>query len=426
MTTLVTVVFALVFFALLMLSVALHEIGHLIPAKLFGVKVPKYFVGFGRTLWSTKRGETEYGIKIFPLGGFVQLLGMYPPRNPDAKESRLTRFADEARAAEWDDITEADRGRLLYAKPVWQKVIVMAGGITMNLLLCFAILWAVLGLHGSIRPQTTIGFVSQCVVTEHRPGDTCLPTDELTPAWQAGLREGDQVLAFNGVRITGYRQLTDLIRGNLDREATIEVLRDGEPLTLPTVHTRIMNVPDRLDPQRTEQAGWLGVNPVYAREYGGPGQVLADMGDMTAASLVALARFPVKVWNVAADMVTGKPRDITGPISIVGASVIGGEVAASEASLGDRVAMFASLLASVNLFLALFNLVPLPPLDGGHIAGALYEGAKRRIFRLLGRPDPGHADTARLVPVAYVVAGFLLLCGVVLIVADIVSPMKLF
>lgn len=177
MTTVWTVAFGLLFFALLMASVALHEVGHMVPAKLFGVKVPKYFVGFGKTLWSTKRGETEYGFKLFPLGGFVQLLGMYPPANPDARPSALARFADDVRAVEWDDITPADRGRLLYEKPVWQKVVVMAGGITMNLLLAFLLLWGVVGLHGVIRPQTTLASVSQCVVTEQRDDRTCRPTD---------------------------------------------------------------------------------------------------------------------------------------------------------------------------------------------------------------------------------------------------------
>lgn len=426
MTTLATVGFGLLFFALLMASVALHEVGHMVPAKLFGVKVPKYFVGFGRTLWSTRRGDTEYGIKAFPLGGFVQLLGMYPPANPTARQTALTRFADDVRAVEWDDITEADHGRLLYAKPVWQKVVVMAGGITMNLVLCFVLLWGVVGLHGVVRTQTTLASVSQCVVTEQRADDTCLPTDELTPAWQAGLRAGDRIVAFNGTEVSGYRQLSDLIRGNLDREVTLVVERDGSRVTLPTVRTRIMPVADRLDPSRSVPAGWLGVSPQLALEKGGPADVLRDMGDWTEASLVALVRFPISVWNVGVDLVTGQPRDIYGPISILGASTIAGEVAASEASVADKAATFASLLASINLFLALFNLVPLPPLDGGHIVGALYEGAKRRIFRMLGRPDPGHADTARMVPIAYAVGAFLLLAGVVLIVADIVSPMKLF
>lgn len=426
MTTLWTVVFALIFFALLMASVALHEIGHMVPAKLFGVKVPKYFVGFGKTLWSTRRGETEYGIKLFPLGGFVQLLGMYPPRNPDAKQTRLTRFADEARSVEWDDITDADHGRLLYEKPVWQKVVVMAGGITMNLILCFLLLWGVLGFNGVVRDLTTVDAVSECIVTQKRDDPACLPTDERTPAYQMGLRAGDKIVSVNDQPVGDFRQLSTLIRGNMDRPITVVVERDGVTQTLPTVNSRIMKVRDRFDPRRGVDAGWIGFNPARAKVKGGPAEVLGDMAEMTEASVVALAKFPVLVWNVAADMVTGKPRDVYGPISIVGASAIAGQAATSEASIGDKAAMFAHLLAAINLFLALFNLIPLPPLDGGHIAGALYEGVRRGVARLFGRPDPGHVDTAKMVPVAYAVGGFLLLCGVVLIVADIVSPMKIF
>lgn len=122
----------------------------------------------------------------------------------------------------------------------------------------------------------------------------------------------------------------------------------------------------------------------------------------------------------------GRPRDPTGPISVVGASTVAGEIAASDGAVDDKVATFAYLLASVNLFLAVFNLVPLPPLDGGHIAGALFEGARRGLAKLLGRPDPGPADTAKMLPVAYAVGGLLLLMGVAVILADIISPVKIF
>ena len=427
MTGVVTVVFALIFFALLMASVALHEIGHMLPAKLFGIAVPKYFVGFGKTLWSTKRGETEYGVKLFPLGGFVQLLGMYPPHREGAKDTWLQRVADGAREVERDDISPEHEGRLFYEKPLWQKLIVMAGGITMNLLIAFFLLWAVAGIHGNYRQQLTVAGVQQCVITAARQDTTCRPTDPPSPAAQAGLRAGDRIVGFNGTPIADYDQLSGLIRANLDRAATLTVERGGVRQQLPTVHTIITGLPDSLDPSRRVPAGWLGVRPEVVRVHEGPVAVAKDMGRASAMSVVALAQFPVKVYNVVADMATGRPRDIYGPMSIVGASAVAGEAIGLEgASLGDRVAMFASLLASVNLFLALFNLVPLPPLDGGHVAGALYDSVRRWLARLRGKPDPGPADTAKMVPVAYVVAGFLLVCGVALIVADIFSPMKLF
>ncbi len=420
-----TVVFGLLFFALLMASVALHEIGHMLPAKLFGVRVPRYFVGFGRTLWSTVRGETEYGVKLFPLGGFVQLLGMYPPQNPAAKQTWLQRFADDARSYEWDDITPADDGKLFYQQAVWKKLIIMAGGIAMNLLIAFGLLWGVYGLHGTYRDVPVVRSVQPCYLTQQRPDPACTPADPLTPAAQAGLQQGDRIVSFNGTPITDWAQLGALIQGNGDGPAALVVQRGGADVTLPVVHTIKVGVPNPAG-EGTVSVGYLGFVKDRQLVRGGPVEVVRDMADLTRQSLVALAQFPVKVWNVAVDVATGQPRSAEDPISIVGASATAGQAATLDEPVANRVAMFASILASVNLFLALFNLVPLPPLDGGHIVGALWEGLRRAFAKLTGRPDPGPVDTAKMVPVSYVVGGFLLLCGIVLILADIISPVKIF
>jgi membrane-associated protease RseP (regulator of RpoE activity) len=427
--TLVVIGVAIAFFALIMVSVALHEIGHMVPAKLFGVRVPQYFVGFGPTIWSTVRGETEYGIKGFPLGGFVRLLGMYPPHQDGKyRRTRLADFADAARQGEWTDITADDvaNGRLFYQKKTWQKLVVMAGGPFMNLLIAFCLLLGVTAGYGVYRAQTTVSFVQQCVISD--PGRTeCQASDPKTPAAQAGLKAGDRVVSFNGVDVTSYAQLSGLIRANLDGPATLVVERDGALVTLPTVHTIINQVASTLDPSASVSAGWMGVSPQQVLTKGGPAEVLSDMWTTSVQSLVALAQFPVKVWTVLVGMVTGQARDVNGPISIVGASEVAGQIVASgDVPAGAKVASFASLLASVNLFLALFNFIPLPPLDGGHIAGALWEWLRRNAAKVFRRPDPGFVDTARLLPIAYGVGAFLLASGVVLIVADIVSPVKLF
>jgi len=255
----------------------------------------------------------------------------------------------------------------------------------------------------------------------------CLPSDPQTPAAQAGLQVGDRVVSFNGVQITSYLQLSDLIRANLDGPAQLVVERNGRNVTLPLVHTGINNLPDRLDPSQVVRAGWMGISPQQVLVKGGPVEVLSDMWTMTQQSVVALVQFPMKVWHVVYGMATGQPRDVYDPISIVGASQVAGQVAGDdELNLGQKFATYAALLASVNLFLAIFNFVPLPPLDGGHIAGALWEGLRRGLAKLFRRPDPGYFDTAKLLPIAYGVGGLLLISGVALIVADIVSPLQLF
>ena len=428
MNAVVTVVFAVIFFGCIMASIALHEIGHMVPAKAFGVRVPKYFVGFGPTIWSTIRGETEYGVKWIPLGGFVRLMGIYPPAKPGRRENRLTRFADSAREYEWSEITPDDvaNNRLFYQKRTWQKLVVMAGGPAMNLLIAFVLFWGIIGLHGTWVAQPVVAEIQPCIITEDKPaGTTCTIPD--TPAAKSGIRAGDRIVEFNGVAISSYDQLVDLIRANLDGTARIVVERDGVRVPLTPVSTVISGVQDELDPSVRIPAGWFGIVPTTELVKGGPVDVIQQMWRMTEQSVVAIAKFPVKVYNVLADLVQGKPRDIYGPLSIVGASRAAGEVVANDGlQVTDKLVLFGSLLAAINLFLALFNFVPLPPLDGGHIAGALWESARRGWARLFKRADPGHFDTAKLLPIAYAVGAFLILSGVVLIVADIVSPMQLF
>ena len=428
MNTLVLIGLALLFFALIMVSIALHEIGHLVPAKIFGVKVTQYFVGFGRTIWSRKRGETEYGFKLFPLGGYVRLVGMYPPeKQSDKPKGWLTRLADRARSYEYEEITPADDGRLFHQKPVWQKVIVMLGGPAMNLLLAFLIFLGINLFHGTWQLTLNVTVVNDCVIPAGRTPATCQDGDPQTPAKQAGVMVGDKVVAFNGHRVSTWDELTDLIRANRDGAATLTAERDGRTMELPTVNTIIQSVPDRLDPTSRVEAGFLGVSPSRELVRGGVIETAGQMWNITRMSLVALASFPVRVWNVGVGLAPGAERDINSPISVVGASRVAGEIAVADSvPIQDRVASWLSLLGSVNLFVALLNLVPLLPLDGGHIAGALYEALRRGLARLRGKSDPGPVDTAKMLPVAYLVGGFLLIGGVVLILADIISPIKLF
>lgn len=425
MTLLVEVLAGIGFFLLIIVSVLLHECGHFIPAKIFGVKVTEFFAGFGPRIWSVRRGETEYGFRWIPLGGYVRLVGMYPQDVHHRHQNRLTRLADEARRDEAEDISEADRGRLFSDKPVWQRLIIMSGGILTNLLLAFLLFWGVYGIHGQSVATTTVSSVSACV--RSGASGTCTAQDPPSPAARAGLRPGDRIVAFNGTPVDSWSRLRELIRANGDGTARLTVVRDGRRVDLTPTRTIVMEVADANDPSRTVQAGYLGFTPGVEVVRSGPGETVFQMWTMSKQSLSALVRLPVLTWQVASDMVTGHTRDVNSPMSIVGASRVAGDVAGdSQLSTGDKIATGASLLGGLNLFLFWFNVVPLPPMDGGHIAGAIYEACKRGVCRLAHRPDPGPADTAMMLPVAWVIAVLMLVMGVILVVADIVSPVRIF
>jgi len=432
MDVLIYIAGAVVFFGLVMASIALHEIGHLVPGKLFNVKITEYFVGFGRKLWARRRGETEYGVKAIPVGGYVRLVGMFPPAKDHPGQVRaygtgpFRALADNARAVEWSAIRPEDEGRLFYEKPFWQKLIIMASGPAMNILLAFVILLGVSVTYGVYRSQLTISKVQECIVVANAADQSCAGKPP-TPAAQSGIQPGDKIVAFNRTPVSSWDDVSRLIRANLDEQAVVTVERGGQTLDLKPVNTVITGVPDRYDPSKRVAAGFFGVEPEIVRQRGGPVAVIGDMWQMTKQTVVALAYFPVKVFYTGYNLVTGKPRDVYGPMSIVGASRAAGEIAATnQISAAAKLASLFTVLGSVNLFVALFNFVPLLPLDGGHVAAAMYEAIRRSLARVFGRPDPGHVDTARLLPIAYVVGGIILISGAVLILADIIDPIRLF
>jgi len=427
-----------VLFALgVIISIALHEVGHMWPAKKFGVKVTQYFVGFGKTVWSTKRGETEYGVKAFPLGGFVKLVGMLPPeKGADPTRIRksntglFTQLISDARAAEYEHVQPGDEDRLFYRKPWWQKLIVMSGGPMVNVVLAFLILggvWMGFGVPG--EPKPVVRDVSDCVISatelQADPNRTCTDSDPVAPAREAGMRAGDRIVSFNGEHVDSWDQLTGLIRGNAAGDATIGVVRDGRQLTL-TTNTMVSPRPDLQTEGEFVEVGFLGVTPVQPTIHPGPGYVVAQMWDLTKSTAAAVVAIPEKMVGVFQAAFGGAEREQDSPVSVVGASRVAGELATTERlDVSGKLAAVLGLLGMVNLFVALFNFIPLLPLDGGHIAGALWEAIRRGYARVFHRPDPGYVDVAKLLPVAYVMAGLLLVMGVLLIYADFVNPIRL-
>lgn len=434
MTALLTFLGILVFVIGMVVSVSLHEAGHMIPAKKFGMKVTQFFFGFGRTVWSFKRGETEYGIKAIPFGGFVRIIGMLPPgkdQDPDkvrsASTGPLQSLVDNARAAEYETIDPSDHGRLFYQKPWWQKLIVMVSGPLVNVAIAFVLFAALFMLYGAAESQTTVKTVSQCVIpaNEVTPNRECTDKDKVSPAQDAGLKPGDRIVSFNGVQITEWEQLTPLIRANTDKPATIVVERDGQLLPPMQTKTMLNQVIEKPGSDKVVNVGFLGVSPVTEIVRQGPVYTIKMMGTITEGTFQALLRFPQKLVGVA-EAIVGGERDRNGPMSVVGAGRVAGEVASDQSMTGAaRFWFLIYLLASVNLFLALFNFVPLLPLDGGHMVGAIWEGIKRGFAKLLGRPDPGHVDVGKLLPVAYVMASIFVVMGVLLVVADVVNPIRL-
>ena len=429
----------LIFATLIAASIALHELGHLLPAKRFGVKVTDYMIGFGPTLWSTVRGETRYGAKAIPLGGYIRMIGMIPP-SPDGTHRSMStgRFGamiDDARRQSMEEIAPGDEDRVFYKLPVRKRVVIMLGGPTMNLLLAF-VLFAIV-LVGIGIPQSTmqVQSVAACTPTADQPLAEPLPSGECptgsepSPAVVAGFEPGDTVLAVDGVPATDWLETTTWIRANPGAEAVFTVDRGGQQVDIPvTIGTAVRPVLDAEGTPTEEYvtAGYVGLAPDFAWVSQPVSAVPGYMWDITVRSVQALVMLPVRLYELVTEtLIGGEERSVDSPVSVVGVSRLGGDVAAMDSPMTAKVATFLGLAASLNLFLFLFNLLPILPLDGGHVAGALYEGARRKLAQVRGRPDPGPVDIARLLPVAYIVAGALMAMAVVVIWADIVKPLSI-
>lgn len=434
-------ILGIIAFALLIAaSIALHELGHLIPAKLFGVRVTEYMIGFGPTLWSRVRGETRYGIKAIPLGGYIRMIGMLPPAKPGEaprtmSTGRFAQLIDDARKQSMSEVGPEDANRVFYKLSVPKRLIIMAGGPVMNLVLAFVLFTIVLVGIGLPEPTIRVGAVVPCVPTASQPTGQPLPSGqcptgtEATPASLAGLQPQDTVLAIDGRQVQAWNQITDLVTGRSGETITVTIDRAGVQQEIPVTVAQIERpVVDEAGQPTGEvvPSGFLGVRPAFEYVPQPWSSVPETMWDLTVASVVALISLPVRLYELVVDtLIGGGERAVDGPVSVVGVSRLGGEIAAMDEPVNAKIATFLSLAASLNLFLFLFNLLPVLPLDGGHIAGALVEGARRQLARLCGRPDPGPVDVARLLPVAYVVASVLIAMGVIVIWADIVKPISL-
>lgn len=423
----------------ILVSIALHEVGHLVPAKKFGVRVSQYFVGFGPTLWSRTRGETEYGVKAIPLGGYVRLIGMYP--TPDAVGNPpvrgfFSRMAADAREASAEEIRPGEDHRAFYRLSTPKKLVVMLGGPVMNLLIAVVLLAVTLVGIGTPGSSTTLSSVSQCVLPAGSTATDCSADDPAAPGAAAGIEPGDTVVAYDGVAIESWEQLSGMIRGTGEQAVPITVERDGERLDLtvtpvvaerPVVDDAGAPVLDAAGELVTTQVGFLGISPGTELQRQPVSEVATLTGTAVWQTGKAILTLPANLVGIAQSAFGGAERDATSVLGPVGIARLAGEVASTDVQgvgIAERVATMLQLIASLNVALFVFNLIPLVPLDGGHVAAALWEGIKRQVARLRRRPRPRPADAARLQPLALGVFVLLGGMGLLLVYADIVAPVS--
>jgi membrane-associated protease RseP (regulator of RpoE activity) len=369
-----------IFLVALLFSVMLHESGHFVAAKRFGMKATKYFIGFGPTLWSTTRGETEYGIKALPVGGYVKIIGM----------------------TSLDEVDPEDEPRS------FRQAAVIIFGLA-------------LGIGIENNNTTQLGTVAACVPqseTALNNGAACAASDAKSPALLAGLKVGDQVTSFNGVPVSNWTQLTNAIKdAKPGSVVAITVERDGQPVTL---HAKLADVSGRA-------GAYLGIaattvfqptSPLGAIRYTGTGfaQVITGSGS-------ALAQLPKAIPSLFAK---DRSQTAAGNVSsVVGAARETGQAVAANVGWQYKVSFVLLLIASLNIFVGILNLLPLLPMDGGHVAVVLWEVIRRWLARLRGRADPGLVDYRKLVPVSFSIFLVLVFFGVMLILADIVNPVNI-
>lgn len=359
------------FIVALLLMIIIHEAGHFFTAKWFGIKVEEFFVGFGPRLWSTKRGETEYGIKAIPAGGYVRIAGMNPFQEPAPE----------------------DVPRTFGAKPAWQRAIVLVAGSFTHFVIAVLLLASVFLFIGV--PVDGPPLVS--LVEPRLAGET-------SPAAEAGLRPGDQIVEVNGEPIDSADELIELTRASGEESMRLVVLRDGERVAITATPV--------LDQVQGESVPRLGIALEPPRERENPALALwhgvEATGEVTVRSVQGLGQVfspsgLVRLW----DVMTGQAeRSVEDPAGIVGAGRLAGQAAGS-----GNFDLLLGFLAALNVFVGILNILPLPPLDGGHLAVLGIE-------KLTGRS----IDVRKLIPITAVVAGLLILLFLSLTYVDIVDP----
>jgi membrane-associated protease RseP (regulator of RpoE activity) len=375
-------IFGIIAFTLALLtSVMFHELGHFLTARKFGMRVSEFFVGFGRRVWSITRGETEYGIKAIPAGGYCRIEGMTPT----------------------DAMQAGEEHRAFVRASSLKKLIVLGAGSTAHFILGFLLIFSIFFTVGYTTLTPSIAQVSDNSVAQ-----------------AAGFKAGDEILSINGNPVENWSVDAKQIANSQGKELRFEILRNGKKIIInaaPTYNEEakryILGVVTALG---TERDGFLESGSQAGRA----------TWFLTKESVKSLIALPSKVPQLFRQTFMNEERDPNGLVGVVGAARVSGEAVGSDKLNGnERLTTFILLVASLNIFVGIFNLLPILPLDGGHMAVAIADEIRALFARLRKKPRPAPIDVNVLTPITGVVVILLGILTVLLVIADIINPVSL-
>jgi membrane-associated protease RseP (regulator of RpoE activity) len=371
------------FIVALLFSVMVHEFGHYITARRYGMWVSEFFLGFGKRIWSFTKGETEFGLKAIPAGGYCKIEGMAPN----------------------DQMPEGEEGRAFYKASSGKKLVILGAGSFMHFVLGYLLLFTLFAGVGTNQVLPTIGEVVKG-----------------SAAQAAGIQPGDEVISINGVKVTSWYKNVEAIRNSQGKELSLGLIRDGQVITV-TATPRLTKV----------QGGKryvLGIVNTVGLKRSGIVQSASDSVTLTKTftleSAKSLINLPSKIPALWGQTVHGQERDANGLVGVVGVARVSGQaVGDSQLSISERLATFILIVASLNIFVGIFNLLPILPLDGGHMAIAIADEVRALFARIRKRPRPAAIDVTILTPVTMVVFVLLACLTLLLLVADVINPVTL-
>ena len=389
------------FVVALLASVMLHEAGHFVTARRYGMKATQFFLGFGPTLFSRRRGETEFGVKAIPAGGFVKIIGMTP----------------------LEEVEPGDEDRAFYKQPPGRRAVVLVAGSTMHFIIAIVLVYAAVLIGGVINDKAPVlSAPASCVPATETA--TCGKNAPASPAQKAGIQQGDKVVAVGDTKITSFDQFAKTVRAEPAGPVQISIIRDGKPMTL-TVDLVTAQRTSLTDSSKTEKVSVMGIGQDLVVDHPGPigatSKSASSLGQLFTGTFKALGELPSKL-----NTLFSPNRDPTGAVGVVGISRISGDVAAAHEPLSLRIGSFLGLIAGLNFFVGIFNLLPLMPLDGGHLAVLGFEQGRDRFRRFRGYRGPlQRVDLQKLMPVAFAVVAVFVVLSVLILSADIVNPIKI-